>query len=672
LGDADAGEKNKIAVPVCIIRKDRSLGHEQPLVSQVVDMGEAMTSTPITRRLGAIVIADVVGYSRLMEQDEGGTHARLREIRDEVVDPQITAFGGRIVRTTGDGMLLEFGSAAAALRFAIEVQRTMGVRNQALASDTQIHFRIGINLGDIIVDGVDIAGDGVNIAARLETLSEPGGICISSAVQDQIHEDLGVEFFDIGDQYVKNITRPIRVYRVVPRIGDAQRQFRRRWQRLRRAIASRRLAGGALALGIVGITFWTFQQFWKSDVAPPLPLSVAILPLSVTGGSAADGQLADTFTQDITSALETSAHWVRVTSHSLAATYKSNPIDARRVGRDLNARYLVEGLVRRSGELVTVNLQLIDAGTATQLWSGRLDIEQSQIVQNREDIVARLTRRLYVALYDAEMHRTAGTPAPGASAMDLTMHAWGVLSRDYTVKGTLEARKWFDRALDLDPNLVLALRGRWRTLQYEYDLDSHADRNRLVQEMDDLSFRAVSVDETDSHAWWDRAETLSRQRRWDAALEANTKAHRLDPSFGGPRNQRAAIMFYMGRPAEALMLIDQELALDPREPSEVGAAMQVRCAASLALGRYDDAISACAKCVALDNWWLPHLYLVASYAQKGDSANTDVEKATLLRLRPAISISDFKGLWYSDNPDFMQQSEAHLLAGLRKAGIPEQ
>ena len=630
-----------------------------------------MTSNPITRRLEAIVIADVVGYSRLMEQDEGGTHARLHEIRDEVVDPKITAFGGRIVRMTGDGMLLEFGSATAALRFAIEVQHTLGMRNQALASDTQIHFRIGINLGDIIVDGADIAGDGVNIAARLETLSERGGICISSAVHDQIHEDLGVEFLDIGDQYVKNIARPIRVYRVVPSIGGAQRQFRRRWQRLRRAIASRGFARGILALGIVGIAFLAFQQFWKPDVAPPPPLSVAILPLSVTGDSAADEQLADTFTQDVTSALETSAHWIRVISHSLASTYKSNPIDARRVGRELNSRYLVEGLVRRSGERVTVTLQLIDAGTATQLWSGRLDIDQSQLAQSRESFVARLTRRLYVALYDAETHRTAGIPASGASAMDLTMHAWGVLNRDYTVKGTLEARKWFERVLELDPNLLLALRGRWRTLEYEYDLDPHADRGRILQEMDDVSFRAVSVDEMDSHAWTDRAETLWRQRRWDAALEANAKAHRLDPSFGATRNQRARIMFYMGRPAEAVRLIDEELALDPHEPSEVGSAMLVRCAASIALGRYDDAISACATCVALANWWLPHLYLVAAYAQKGDSANTEVEKATLLKLRPEISIADFKGLWYSDNPDFVQQSETHLLAGLRKAGIPE-
>jgi class 3 adenylate cyclase/TolB-like protein len=630
-----------------------------------------MTSAPIIRRLGAIVITDVVGYTRLMEQDEGGTHARLREVRDDIVDPEITACNGRIVRTTGDGMLLEFGSAAAALRFAIEVQRSMAERNEALASDQKLNFRIGINLGDIIVDGADIAGDGVNIAARLETLSEPGGICISSAVHDQIHEDLGVQFVDIGNQYVKNIARPIRVYRVLPGTGGAQRRFRGLWLRLKRASALRGFTAPALALIVVGVAFFAFQHFWKPDAATPLPLSVAILPLSVAGDNAADGQLAEAFTQDITSALGTSAHWLRVISHSLAATYGSNPIDARRVGRELNARYLVEGLVRRSGEQASVNLLLVDTGSATQLWSGSLDIPPSQIAQNRENFVAGLTRRLYVALYAAEMQRNADTPAAGASAMDLTMHAWAVLSRNHAMKETLEARTWFDKALMLDPNLVLAMRGRWRTLRYECDLDPHADRSRLIQEMDDVSYRAVSIDPGDSHAWWDRAETLLRQRRWEAALEANAKAHRLDPSFGGPRHQRAAIALYMGQAPEALKLVDQELALDPSEPSEVAAAMDVRCAANLTLGRYDDAIADCTKSVALANWWLPHVYLAAAHAQKGDSANAALEKTALLRLRPYVSIADFKGMWYSNHPDFVRQADAHLLPGLRKAGIPE-
>jgi tetratricopeptide (TPR) repeat protein len=186
-----------------------------------------------------------------------------------------------------------------------------------------------------------------------------------------------------------------------------------------------------------------------------------------------------------------------------------------------------------------------------------------------------------------------------------------------------------------------------------------------------LSFRATSVDENDSHAWWDRAETLSRQQRWQAALEANARAQQLDPGFSGPLDQRAAIMISMGKPSEALAIVDQELA-HPQEPSVLGGAMLQRCRASLALGYYDDAIAACEKAVALDNWWLPKVYLLAAYAQNGDATNVAAAKAMALRARPGLSVSDLKALWNSYNPDFIQQTEAQFLAGLRKAGIPEQ
>jgi tetratricopeptide (TPR) repeat protein len=360
-------------------------------------------------------------------------------------------------------------------------------------------------------------------------------------------------------------------------------------------------------------------------------------------------------------------------SGNLVEACKGDSVDARRLGAELNVRYLIEGEVQRTGKQGAIKLAVIDARSATQLWNGYLEFKDDRSAQDRADSVATLTRRVYLALYDAEMRRAAGPPAASASAMDLTWHGWAVLNRDEnTLAGALDARKWFDRALQLDPGLVLALRGRWRTLRYEFDLDPHANRPALLQEMDDLSFRTTSIDENDSHASWDRAETLARQRRWEAALEANARAQRLDASFGGPRHQRAAIMISMGKSAEALAIVDQELARDPQEPSEVGAAMLQRCRASLALGRYGDAISACEKDIALDNWWLPNVYLLAAYAQNGDAANVAAAKVMALRLRPGLSISDLKALWSSNSPDFVQQTEAQLLAGLRKAGIPEQ
>ena len=641
---------------------------------KAVDSGKAMSSNPIIRRLEAIVIADVAGYSRLMEQDEGGTHTRLREIRDAVIDPNIAAFDGRIVRTTGDGMLLEFDSASAALRFAIEVQRTMRVRNQGLPSDRQIQFRFGINLGDIIIDGTDIAGDGVNVAARLETLSEPGGICVSAAVRDQMREDFGVEFLDIGNQYVKNIARPIRVYRIVPGGGGAQLKVQRSLHRLRRAIASRWLARGVWALAAVAIIFWLQPWFWKAaPSASPAPVSVAVLPFG-SSADPAEQKVADKLAADLASSLGRSARWAKVISSQLSATYKDSAVDARRVGLELNVRYLIEGELRRSGKQDVIKLAVIDANSATQLWNGSLKFEDQALAQDSASSVAALTRQVYLALYAAEMRRAAGSPPAGASATELTWHGWAVINRDEnSVAGALEARKWFDQALRLEPGLVLALRGRWRTLQYEYDLDPHADRTHLLEEMDQLSYRATSIDENDSHAWWDRAATLSRQRRWEAALEANSRAQTLDPSFGGPRNQRAAIMNSMGNPAEALAIVDQELARDPQEPSEVGAALLQRCRAHLALGHTGEAIAACQKGVALDDWWLPNLYLLAAYAQIGDEAHVAATRTMLLRLRPGLSMAALKDLWYPDSPpESVLQAEAPLWAGLRKAGIPEQ
>ena len=489
-----------------------------------------------------------------------------------------------------------------------------------------------------------------------------------------VHEDLGVELFDIGDQYVKNHVRPVRVYRVKPGIVGAELKLRRGLQLLRRAIESRGVARGVLAVGIVAIAFWLLPGPWRTPpAAEPTAVTLAVLPFSSAGGDGAEKQVADTLAADLASSLGRSAHWAKVISSQLSATYKGSSVDARRVGLELNVRYLVEGEIQHGDKRTMVKLALIDAGSAAQLWNGYEEFDAEALVRDRAGSVARLTRQLYLVLFGAEMARSAGPPASGASAMELAWHGWSVINRDEnSLAGALEARKWFDQALGLEPGLVLALRGRWRTLSYEYDLDPHADHARLLQDMDELSFRATSIDENDSHAWWDRAETLSRQRRWEPALEANARAQRLDPSFGGPYNQRAAIMTSMGKPAEALAIVEQELARDPQEPSEVGAAMFQGCRAHLALGHYGEAIAACQKSVALDDWWLPNVYLVAAYAQVGDTANAATAKAMALRLRPGLSIADLKALWSADGPGSVVPAEAQLWSGLRKASIPEQ
>jgi tetratricopeptide (TPR) repeat protein len=262
--------------------------------------------------------------------------------------------------------------------------------------------------------------------------------------------------------------------------------------------------------------------------------------------------------------------------------------------------------------------------------------------------------------------------------MDLALRAQAVYQKDpstvaaNSVMAALEARKMFDQALRLDPNLVPAMNGRAETLHDQLEEDLRADHDRLVQELDEVSNRAVSADPNDSVAWLYRATALSWQWRWQAALEANTKASSFDPSRTPPFTQRARIMVYTGQPAEALAWIDKVVALDPQNNQLLGYALLQRCRAYQALGRYDDAIAACEKSVAENNWWFGHVYLLAAYAQKGETAKAAAEKIILLKQQPGMTIADLKALRLSNDPTYLQQTETHLYAGLRKAGIPEQ
>ena len=641
------------------------------------------------RAAGAVVPPNAIG-SRLEHSNQrcpvsakdigdchGGRHANgstLKAHRREVIDPKIAEYGGRIVKTTGDGLLLEFPSVVEAVRCAVDVQRGMAQRNAAVTHERRIDFRIGVNVGDIIIDGDDIFGDGVNVAARLQALAEPGEICVSKVVRDQVLDKLNFAFEDLGSQKVKNIARPIEAYRVdlggeaLPRTSGL-----RRWQRLRPSLGWRWLSASIVAIGLAGIASWMLPQLWKTAPVHRTPSpAVAVLPFTAPGGRTDEVQFADTLTRGLTPALGRRSRSTRVVSQDLTASYAGKSIDARSVGRDLNATYLVEGEVRHVGERIQVNMQLLETAGATQVWSDSLEFGQTDQPDGQAVFVGRLAARIESAVADANMRRFAGPPAPDASPVELTLHAYSVRYRDNnTVRGALETRKWFDEALRLDPSFVPAIRGRWQTLEYELDLGPKADTNRILQEMDELSFRAISIDNTNSGAWFERADTLTRQWRWEAALEANAKAGKVDPTNGWALNQRAGLMILAGQPQEALTLIERQVALDPQDQEELGWVMLQRCRAYMALGRYDEAIAACERDVALDNWWLPHLYLVAGYALTGKDAKAAAEKATLLQLRSGTSVADFKKLYYSDNPAFVQQMEAHLLAGLRKAGFPE-
>ena len=633
------------------------------------------------RRLAAIVSADVAGYSRLMGQDDSRTLAALKAHRRELMDPKIAEYDGRIVKTTGDGLLLEFPSVVEAVRCAVDVQRGMAERNAGVSAEQRIEFRIGINVGDIIIDGDDIYGDGVNVAARLQTLAEPGGICASRVVRDQVLDKLSFTFEGLGAQQVKNIARPVEVYRVDLGSGasPAQGRGRRRWKRLTQAVESRWLVASVAALGIAGVAAWAVLHFWKAEpISAPPPLSVAILPFAASESSSDDEQFAAVFTQDLTQTLGQEFRAARVMSYSLAARYKGTSTDVRKIGNELNVRYVVEGGIRRAGGRTVVSAQLIDAGNGTQTWSDHVELEQMRGGQDsRDDLAVRLSQRLHRALLEAEYRRNDAKPATSASAMELTLSAVKILNTGSdSLPAVFEARKLFDEALQRDPTLLTAILGRGFTLLLQIEIDPLGNNDQVLQELVVLSERAIAVGRDDQRAWQLRAAALYLQGRLEGALEAIAEAQRLDPTQANPVLIRAGVMIAMGQPAEALKLVDKAFALDPqfdRDPQGPGEASLKQCVAFVRLGHYDEAIAACEKAEAQHDSWRVHLYLIAAYAQNGDTAKAAAEKAKLLKRRPGYSIAEFR----AENrnigvPTYWQQTETYLFAGLRKAGIPEE
>ena len=619
---------------------------------------------------------DVVGYSRLMGHDESGTLACLNAHRHALIDPKISEFDGRIVKTTGDGLLLEFASVVDAVRCAVDVQRGMAERNAGVPAADRIEFRIGINIGDIISEGDDIFGDGVNVAARLQTLAEPGGICVSRTVRDHVIDKLSFVFDDLGAQGVKNIARPVEVYRV--NLGGSARRPHGAsdWvARLLRRTWTHGLVVAVIAFGLVGIALWiTVTRLWPLAPTPMSPaLSMAILPFTAPGGSAADQQFAERLTQDLTTLL---GQWRfgTVAAPRPASISAGQARDTRALARELNVRFLIEGEVLRAGDETVVTTTLIDGASAMQVWNDRRILELSRPAKDPVELAAQLSRALRAALVKAESQRAGGAAASGASAVELTLRAARLENEaGDPLAGAIEAGRLYDEAIRLDPAFAAAMVARVDNLHSQFWMvtPDRAHRERLVAQMDALSQRAVALDDKYPGAWYARTMALYLQGRFDAALEANAQFLRLDRYRGAPLVQRAWMMLYTGRTEEALDLANQAFARGFINTFEESFALGTRCAVQLRRGRYDEAIADCEKSLASQDS-LPGLpALVAAYAQKGEVGKAAAAKARLLQLQPTYSIAVDKARQASDNATYVEQSEAHLYAGLRKAGVPE-
>jgi adenylate cyclase len=608
------------------------------------------------------MLADVAGYSRMMERDESGTHMRLREVRASVTDPAIARHHGRIVRSKGDDFLVEFSSAVEALSCGVEIQRAMAEHNRDLAPDSRIEFRIGINLGDILIDGAEIAGDGVNVAARLESLAEPGEVAISQAVREQVRQLVGVRLIDVGHHRVKNISRPIRVFKVSADATAARRaRTRQRLRRLRRPVLI------AAAMGIVALALWRWPV-GEPDMPPPRE-SVLVLPATVRGGGDAVVALADDLTHQLTTAMTKTLSGV-VVAPSTASRFKAGNVDAREAGTQMNVRFVVATDVAGEPEGMRVSTQLISAESGAQLWTITTEPERPSGHSVPVDLVGRLSNALAGEIRRAELAR----PLPSGASIDAYTLSWraaAMLPNATTDAALDEVRQLYARAVEIEPNNVTALSGLAMTIGYQGSSAEDEIRGRaLLKQADELSTRAVSIDANNAFAWLVRSTVLYLRGQLPSANEAIDRALSLNPYTTESHAQRGLLLMAAGRSDDAVAAFDRALRLNP-EGQSVGVHLHNRCRAYLYLGKYEDAIDSCVRATAFAPEWLDYVLLTAAYAMHGDAKAASHAKAELLRLRPQFRISWLKTEARTASEPARRQQEAHIEAGLRKAGVPE-
>jgi adenylate cyclase len=629
----------------------------------------------LPRRLAAILAADIAGYSRLMHADEAATVRDLKAHQSAIL-PLIGRHGGRIIDTAGDGIMAEFPSVIGATECAVEIQTVMAERNAEVPESRRMQFRIGINLGDVIHDETRIYGDGINIAARLEALADPGGVLVSSTVYDQVRGKLPVAFEDVGERQVKNIEQPVRMYRLLAP-GTSPRESATPVRRP--AVASRRrwivwgLAAFLVVLGAAG-AWWIGSRFSPSQpvgsTAAPR-LSIVVLPFRNLSGDPSQDYFADGITEDLTTDLSRIAGSF-VIARNTAFAFKDKAIDVREIGRELGVRYVLEGSVRRVGGTVRVNAQLIDAGTGAHLWAETMDVDQGTLatLQDNFGIANRLARMLSVELVNVEGRRA---PRANPDAVDLTMRGWSVLNGGPTSKDDVQrSAALFEEALRVDPANGQARVGLAQALILIYRNRWDPEPAHVLARADEAATQAISIAPDYAHAHSVKAEVLGLANRFDGALAAYDRAIALDRNHAVAYVGRARNLILIGRAAEALAPVEQAIRLSPRDP-DLYVWYFVLCHAYTHLARDTSAIEWCNKSTATGKtFYFAYVDLASAYAWRGQKAEAAAAVAELLKLRPGFTVQGLEqeGSGASGNPAFRREYQ-RIVEGARKAGLPE-
>jgi len=586
----------------------------------------------VERRLAAILAADVAGYSRLMGQDEAGTLARLKAHRRELIDPSIAEHKGRIVKTTGDGILIEFPSVVEAIACAVTVQRGMAARNAATPEDQRIVFRIGVNLGDIIVDQGDIFVDGVNVAARLEALAEPGGICVSRVVRDQVRDKLDFAFEDMGEQQVKNIARPVRAHRIL--LGEEHRSSEP---------APHEPSAAPLAF-------------------PDKP-SVAVLPFANMSNDPDQEFFADGIAEDVITALSRYSSLFVIARNS-SFTYKGRAVDVKQVGRELGVRYVPEGSLRKAGRRIRVTAQLVEAETGKHVWAEHYDRDLADIFALQDEITGAVTIAITPVIAHAEQQRAMRKPPGSLDAWSAYQRGLWHLSK-FSLESNAPSEKFFRQAIDLDPTFAGGYRGlafaQWQAAAGGYQTRSLPEAQASAEA---LARQAVELDGADAEARAFLGEMFLYRGDHEGALAEAEGALAMMPNLADAHGVRGAALIFSGRPEEGLPTVQTCIRLDPRAP-EMAVRLNWVTLGLYFSRQYEAAIEAAKRGIrSHPDFPSTYRWLAAALGQIGQTgaAKEALEKAI------AVAPASFEIFVGRRVPWHRPEDYAHMLEGLRKTG----
>jgi adenylate cyclase len=587
-----------------------------------------MEEANVDRRLAAVLAADVVGYSRLMEVDEAGTLVRLKTVRLELIDPAISKCKGRIIKTTGDGMLVEFQSVTEALRCAVDFQERMARRNRDMPASRTLLYRIGINLGDVIVESDDIFGDGVNVAARLEAMAEPGGICVSAAVRDQVGDRLGVAYEDLGDRQLKNISRPVHVFKV---LIDGQTP------------AS-------------GITASVEQPTPHKDARKP---SIAVLPFINMSGDAEQEFFSDGLTEDIITELSRFRD-ILVISRNAVFVHKGKPVKAQQIAREFGVDYVVEGSVRKAADRVRVTVQLIDGETETHVWAERYDRKLEDIFAIQDEVTSAIVATLFGRVEAARHDRVQRRPTENMAAYECVLTG-KILHHSSNPEANAQALRMLDRAVELDPKYAHAHAWKACVTGQAWLHGWCENPDASMRTIGDELQIALSLDDNDADVHRILAAVKLNFNELDKAVYHQERALNLNPNSDLIVVQQGEFLTWLGRPEEGIDWVRRAMRLNPYHPERFWNHLG---RAQYTARHYADAIASFSRLTAPDH--THHGFMAASAAQLGDRIAAAAHAEEVLRRRPTFTISVYlKTLHYRQAAD-----NEHMRDGLSKAGLP--